>query len=438
MADIFQVPVLQKRLHELIQVPGSKSETNRALLLASLSDGPCLIKGAQFSDDSRHFLSCLQSLGFSVEIREDTKEVQIRGESGRIPAKTGEIHVGSAGTAARFLTAMLAFSDGTYRINCSDQMAGRPMEELFVCLEQMGAVFTYLWEKYHLPVEVRGIFSEAMPAGKEIPDEITLDISRSTQYLSALMLTASMLKKTLTVKISSEKKKGSYIEITRRMLSEFGVRTDYSEDGAYQIFGEDTPSAAEYDVEPDVSGACYFYAAAALTGGEVTVKSVYPGLMQGDMRFLDILKDMGCTLMKTPEGINLSGPEGGLSGVDVMMNDFSDQALTLAAITPFASSPTTIRGITHIRDQECDRINAIVTNLRALGADVEELEDGVRINPASPGQLHGASIETFGDHRVAMAFTLPGLLIPGVVIKDPGCCRKTFENYFEIWDSILS
>ncbi len=228
MSDIYQVPVLQKRLHEVIQVPGSKSETNRALLLASLSDGPCLIKGAQFSDDSRHFLSCLQSLGFSVEIREIAKEVQIRGEGGMIPEKTGKIHVGSAGTAARFLTAMLAFSYGSYRINCSEQMAGRPMEELFVCLEEMGAGFTYLGEKYHLPVEVRGILSDGVQTGRVVPDEITLDISRSTQYLSALMLTASMLKKTLTVKISSEKKKGSYIEITRRMLSEFGVRTDYS------------------------------------------------------------------------------------------------------------------------------------------------------------------------------------------------------------------
>ena len=437
MAEVYPVPVLQKQLKMNVTVPGSKSETNRALLLSSLSDGVCRLKGVQFSDDSRHFLSSLQSLGFSVEIREAEKEVMLRGEGGRIPQKTGEIHVGSAGTAARFLTAMLSFSEGNYRINCSEQMAGRPMEELFVCLEQMGAEFAYLGEKYHLPVEVRGIFLRDASETTKIPDEISLDISRSTQYLSALMLTASMLKKTLSVRIISEKKKGSYIEITRQMLSQFGVKTEFSENGAYIIHGEDIPSAREYEIEPDVSGACYFYGAAALTGGETIVRGVHPDLMQGDMKFLEVLRDMGCEIKDSPEGMILKGPENGLSGVDVMMNDFSDQALTLASMAPFAKSPVTIRGIAHIRNQECDRVNAIVTNLRALGVAVEELEDGVRIAPAKDGEIHGAEIETFGDHRVAMAFTLPGLLIPGVVIKDPGCCRKTFENYFEIWDSIL-
>ena len=267
MAEIYQVPVLKQHLNQTVTVPGSKSETNRALLLSCLGKGECTLQGVQFSDDSRHFLECLKSLGFELDIREDKKTVRLKGCEGKIPVTEGEIHVGSAGTAARFLTAMLAFSHGVYTINCSDQMAGRPMEELFHVLEEMGASFEYLGERYHLPVRVTGIFSRPEASGSagfsqagDYADQVTvsetqkgmedtdpvrsmkirLDISRSTQYLSALMLTASMLGRVLEVEITSDKKTGSYIEITRHMLKEFGEKN-----GTRSLLGVISCSIAE-------------------------------------------------------------------------------------------------------------------------------------------------------------------------------------------------
>lgn len=426
----YRVNKLKAPVNCEIEVPGSKSITNRALLMAALSDGECRLNGVLFSDDSRHFLSCLISLGFVVEVNEIEKYAVIHGLGGDIPLKEARINVGSAGTGARFLTAMLALSDGKYFIDASEQMKRRPMKPLFDALESMGARFEFAEREGYLPVKVTG----AAYAGGSPSCEAEIDISESTQFLSALMMVAPSLKNGLTIRITSKKTDGSYIRITRKMMGQFGCSVEYNGD-TYQIGAVQSYESKTYQIEPDVSAACYFYGAAALTGSTVIVKNVHFTSMQGDIRFIKLLEEMGCRVSDTPEGIQLTGPDGGrLSGADVDMNDFSDQAMTLAAIAPFADSPVCIRNIGHIRLQESDRINAIVTELKRLGVKVEEHTDRIKIYPS---EVKPAVIQTYDDHRMAMAFALIGLKCDGIVIDNFECCKKTFENYFEVLENFI-
>ena len=422
--DEYRVTKVNKSLSGTVTVPGSKSMTNRALLLAALSVNKTILRGVLFSDDSRHFLGSLESLGFKLDIDEELKTVVIEGTGGVIPVKTGTINVGSAGTAARFLTAMLALSDGEYVIECSDQMKKRPMAELFKVLTDMGAEFTYLGEEMHLPAKVKG--------NGGFCKDITMDISKSTQFLSAMLMVTPVTESGINIEITSEKKTGAYIRITMDMLKEFGVEVTF--DGkTYRVPGRQSVTIGDYYIEPDVSAACYFYAAAALTQGEITVRNVFSSSVQGDLKFIDVLKKMGCEVTETKDGIKVRGT-GTLKGVDVNMNDFSDQALTLAAIAPFANGPTIIRNVGHIRGQECDRMAAIVNELTKCGIICREDGDDIYI---TPGPLHGNTIETYEDHRVAMSFTLMGLMTDGIIIKNPMCCRKTFENYYEVLEKLI-
>lgn len=425
----YEVKTINHPLDCTVEVPGSKSITNRALLMAALAKGKSVLNGVLFSNDSRHFLTSLISLGYIIEVNEVENYVAINGHGADIPKKNATIDVGSAGTAARFLTAMLALSDGEYVINASEQMKKRPMLPLFEALTAMGAEFTFIEKNGHLPVKVKGAaFNGAVPAS-----EVDIDISESTQFLSALLMVAPMLENGLKINITSKKTEGSYIKITTKMMHQFGCDTLH-EGSVYEIPAGQTYMAETYLIEPDVSAACYFYAAAALTGGHVLVKNVHSTSMQGDMKFLDVLKQMGCVIREEREGIYVTGPENGqYSGVDVDMNDFSDQTMTLAAIAPFANTPTYIKNIGHIRLQESDRIHAIVTELTRVGINVEEERDAIRIHPGTP---HGAVIQTYDDHRMAMAFALIGLKCEGIVIDNCECCGKTFENYFSVLDSL--
>lgn len=424
MEEKYIVKKLNHPLDIRVTVPGSKSMTNRALLMAALSDGTTNLQGILFSDDSRYFLDALKALGFTVTFCEENHSASVTGCCGRIPKKTGAIYVGSAGTAARFLTAMLALSDGKYEILASEQMEKRPMLPLFEALQSMGAQFTYLKEAGHLPVRVKGCAAQTA--------EVSIDISKSTQFLSALLMTAVMLKDGLRIHITSEKTDGAYVRITREMMKQFGCIAQY--DGHdYFIEKGQAYKAGTYVVEPDVSAACYFYAMAAATGGSAVVNHVHPGLMQGDMKFLDVLEQMGCFVEDTNEGIRVTGSSDGLNGVDVDMNDFSDQTMTLCAIAPFAKSETRIRNVSHISLQESDRLAAILHNLKSLGIRCEQEGDGLVVYP---GTCRACEIETYEDHRMAMAFAIPGLLTDGVVIRNPLCCKKTFEGYFDVLDEI--
>ena len=431
-----QYPVrkIEKPIDWCVIVPGSKSMTNRALLMAALSDGTVTLDGVLFSDDSRHFISSLTALGFDVLVEEEKRRVTVKGESGTIPKKEAEIDVGSAGTAARFLTAMLGMSDGSYVIQASGQMKKRPMQELFSLLTGVGANITYLETEGHLPVKICGRRNPKAGADQSKADgnplQLSLDISRSTQFLSAMLLISPMLPQGLHIQITSEKTDGSYIRITRNMMENWGVQTQF--DGKnYEVMPGAAYHKTTYVVEPDMSAACYFYGAAAITGGKAIVENVHMDNTQGDKKFLKVLEQLGCKVTDNAKGICVEGPEhGNIHGIDIDMNDFSDQTMTLAAMAPYADAPVHISHIGHIRLQESDRIHAIVTELRRAGIRCEEEEDALTIYPGVP---HAAVIKTYEDHRMAMAFSLLGLRTDGIIIDDPLCCKKTFENYFELF-----
>ena len=275
---------------------------------------------------------------------------------------------------------MLAMAEGTFVVNASQQMKKRPMKPLFDVLHCMGAEIVCLEEEGYLPVRVKGI-------GDRLPKKnshVKLDISKSTQFLSALLLVSPMIKQGLHIKVTSARKEGSYIQITRNMMEQFGAYSDF--DGTNYIVNAGTAYiAGTYQIEPDVSAACYFYAAAALMGGSAIVKAVTWECMQGDLKFIKLLEQMGCGVTNTPDGIAVKGPKGGrLKGITVDMKDFSDQSMTLAAIAPFAEEDVRIENVGHIRLQESDRIHAIATELSRLGVTCKEEEDALTIQPKMP------------------------------------------------------
>lgn len=508
-ADSYQVRKLNPRKEYLIQVPGSKSITNRAFLLAALSGKKCVLSGVLFSDDTRGFLDCLIQLGFRVEIKEEKQKVTIQGTDGRIPNPEASINVRSAGTAARFLTVALAFAGGNYYLDASEQMRKRPMEPILKILERLNIKFRFNNEEYHFPFELSSQFTEDeeqkdkiqenkiqedkiqkdkiqkmvaeedrcrndVAQGENEMSEITIDTNLSSQFASALLMAACLLPTGLKIHLTGSRTAGSYIKMTLAMMKQFGIRVEQSEN-CYVIAHQEGWGLTEYEVEPDVSAACYFYAMVPLLKTSVIVKGVQEKSLQGDIQFLNVLEQMGCQKEKTPEGIRLTMKEPEMHGVDISMKDFSDQTMTLAALAPFADRVTRIHNIGHIRFQESDRIRAILTELQRMGVRCEEAPeiDGIQIFPwgkvpedhivaegestiecesttenESAAESKSAAeresiiergnitIETYDDHRMAMAFTLPGLKTGNIVIKNPGCCRKTFENYFSVIDSL--
>ncbi len=457
--NVYEVPVIGTVKTDKtvsVKVPGSKSITNRALLIAAMAMGRSVLKGCLFSDDSRRFLECLKGLGFDVAYDEKNCEVAITGRGGVVPEKKAEIYVGSAGTAARFLVAMLAFNEGEYTVNSSEQMKKRPMLPLIETLRLAGAEIECLEEEGHFPLKIKGIKKDCFP------ETVTVNIDKSSQFLSALLIASGTAGKAVEIKIEGSHGM-AYVNMTVEMMKSFGVSAEKrTSDGlSYCVSGKEGYSPRVYEIEPDMSAASYFYAFAAVTGAKITVPGVHTDMLQGDVRFLEVLEEMGCALIESDGTLTVEGPEDGKlkGGFTVDMSAFSDQALTLAAIAPFADGSIEITGISHIRLQECDRINAIVKNLKAMGVRVYENKDGVLISvgknvpditdesdlcsisdmsdmPDMSDAVHGADIETFDDHRVAMAFSLTGLRIKGIRILNPECCAKTFKEYFSVLDGL--
>ncbi|MEE3467849.1 MAG: 3-phosphoshikimate 1-carboxyvinyltransferase [Eubacterium sp.] len=438
-----------------VRVPGSKSMTNRALLLAALAEGESVLRGVGMSDDSRVFMEALTALGFDLAEKygaDGSIAIRVTGHGGELPQKKAKVYVGSAGTAARFLTAMMGLSDGCYEVTSSDQMKARPMRELLEVLEFLGAQFTFHESPYAFPFTVTGRrHADAHTADETLttngePLTIPLNIDRSSQFLSALLLCAPMTPDGYHIRLTGTREARSYVKITEQMMHKFAAAPpsdlpcDIDTRNLYAVPANLNYNAREYDVEPDISAACYFYAMAAACTGTAHVAGVTRANTQGDMRFLDVLAQMGCMVAEDAHGEILvtRTEDSPLHGITIDMSDFSDQTMTLAAIAPFADTPTTITGVAHIRGQESNRIEAIVTELTRLGIRCEEHEDGMTIYPAAdPDQAENETrIQTYNDHRMAMAFAVTGMRMRGISIDNPACCRKTFDNYFEILQSI--
>jgi 3-phosphoshikimate 1-carboxyvinyltransferase len=424
--DVYKVKPIKEKKNIDVTVPGSNSITNRALMLAAMSGGTCTLKGVLFSDDSRAFLNCLISLGFQVSIDEKNCEVVIKGENGNIPNKKATINVRSAGTAARFMTVFLAVAGGDYVLEASEQMKKRPMQELLDNLADKGVEIKFLENRGHFPFEIhsKGIGNT----------EMSIDTTTSSQYASALLMASAM--KGMKIHLTGSRVNGAYIKITLKMLEQFGI--SYSVTENCYVVESQTFQCPVYDIEPDMSAACYFYAMAMILKTKAVVKGIHKDSMQGDIKFLSVLEQMKCKISDTDKGIEADASEiTQYEGIEVDMSDFSDQALTMAVVAAFAKTETRIKNIGHIRGQESDRVQVIVTELKRLGCEAFIVEENGSTDVViKPEKLHGAEIETYDDHRVAMSFAMAGLVIDGVVIKNPMCCRKTFENYFEVLEKI--
>ncbi len=404
-------------LHATIRPPGSKSLTNRALLCAALAEGQSHIGNALVSDDTRYMIGALRALGLRVHEDAGGTEITVTGCDGRFPSDAADLFVGDAGTAMRFLTAALTVGKGRYTVDGDERMRERPIGDLIDGLRQLGADLSARDGKYP-PVAVR---AKELRGG-----ECSVDGRTSSQFISAVLMASPYAKGDVTVRVANGLVSAPYVAMTRRVMADYGVTVEEPEQHTYRIAAGQRYRARHYAVEPDASAASYWFGAAAITGGSVRVQGIGSVSVQGDVAFVDLLRQMGCEVRQGDDWTEVTGRA--LHGIVADMADISDTAMTLAAVALFADSTTTIRGIANVRVKESDRIAAVVTEARKLGARVDELPDGMIIHPAP---LHGAVIETYDDHRVAMSFAVVGLRQPGIVITNPACVAKTYPTFFD-------
>jgi 3-phosphoshikimate 1-carboxyvinyltransferase len=420
-----QVQPLERPPSAVVRVPGSKSITNRALVLAALySKGrPCRLRGALRSEDTEVMMTALQALGFDVEARWDEPEsvVSVCGPADGcdIPASAADLFVANSGTSMRFLTALVSLGHGRYRLDGVPRMRERPIGDLLEALGQLGVRAASELGNGCPPVVVE---ANGLPGGRA-----RVSGAVSSQFLSGLLLAAPRARGTVTLTLQGPLVSEPYVAMTQAMLQQWGFRVSREPGPTFRIPAPQEPQwrPAEYTVEPDASAASYFWAAAAVSGGAVTVPGVSLASPQGDVRFVDLLMRMGCGVTDACHCITVRG--GPLRGIDADMNGISDTVMTLAAVACFAEGPTTIRNVAHIRHKETDRLSALATELRRLGAGVEELSDGLTITPRP---LRAALVDTYNDHRMAMSLALIGLRVPGVVVRNPGCVAKTYPDFF--------
>ncbi|MGL6195770.1 MAG: 3-phosphoshikimate 1-carboxyvinyltransferase [Thermoguttaceae bacterium] len=442
-----------------ISPPGSKSITNRALIIAALADGKSELTGVLDSEDTQIMYDVISALGLETEQDKSGCKVCLTGQGGVFPNHDVELYVGNSGTTARFITAALALAQGDkkYRIYGKDRMHQRPIRHLTDALKVLGANIrcenrdgcppVLIGNSEHGQTDWNTPGSEGRPITAAVAGDI------SSQFLSALMMSAPLVsaKNDVVLRITGNLVSRPYIDMTAKVMESFGVETHFffPDDEALETGGTITIplgsayKPCKYHIEPDASAASYFFAVAAICGGEAEILGFSPNLsehvesdlarfgsLQGDIKFVNCLERMGCKVVLKPGSISvIRDPETVLRGIDVDMNDISDTVQTLSVVALFCDGPTRIRNVAHIRHKETDRISAVVTELCKIGAVVEEFPDGLEIHP--PKERKNVEIETYDDHRMAMSFALAGLRDPGITILNPECTQKTFPDFFE-------
>lgn len=407
----------------IARIPGSKSITNRALVIAALADGESELTGALASDDTIYMAEAWRTLGLQVEHDRDAERFWLRGGDGSFPATEAEIFVGNSGTSMRFLVAALTLGRGRYRIDGVPRMRQRPIGPLLDALRDLGATVTSETGNGCPPVVVE---TTGLTGGRtRMPGD------QSSQYFSALLMAAPYAKQSVTIEVEGDLVSKPYMPMTASVMSAFGVEVELDEVNwsRFSVAPGQKYIGRPFHIEPDASNASYFFAVAAVTGGSVTVEGLGHESTQGDLQFVYALERMGAQVTMSPTSTTVRGPESGtLRGVTIDMNAISDTAQTLAAIAPFAEGPTTITGIGHARLKETDRVAALANELRKMGQEVIEEPDGLTV---APRPVVAADIETYDDHRMAMSFGVAALRAPQITILDPGCTAKTFPDFFD-------
>ncbi len=425
MMDSIEIKPVSGPIRATVRPPGSKSITNRAQVCAALADGVSTLTGALDSEDTRVMIESLGRFGIEVETVDSNRSLVVHGAGNEIPAMEADLFCANSGTTIRFLTALATLGHGSFRLDGIDRMRERPIRDLLNALNQLGATTRSEADNGCPPVVIH---ANGQPGGTA---KVRGDIS--SQFLSGLMLTAPAARSSVELVIEGPLVSKPYVEMTAAVMRSFGATIEY--DASMTRFHIPAPQlyqACDYAIEPDASAASYFWAVAAICGGEVTVEGLSARSLQGDVEFVSCLEKMGCEVQRNAASITVIGRP--LYGIDVEMNAIIDTVQTLSVVALFAKGPTTIRSVGHIRHKETDRIAAVAAELRKLGANVNEWADGLTIQP---GTLNPAIIETYNDHRMAMSFALAGLKIPGVHIQNPRCVDKTYPKFFRDLADIL-
>jgi 3-phosphoshikimate 1-carboxyvinyltransferase len=410
-----------QNLQATISIPGSKSYTNRALIIAGLTEGECRLEKPLVSDDTKYMIQALRSFG--VPVQEEEEAFIVSGKGGKLSASSKEIFIGNAGTAMRFLTSLSALVPGNTRLDGDERMRERPLADLLDCLTQMGVKAVSAKDNGCPPIDI---------AGGEVPGgDLSLAGDKSSQYLTSILLSAPYFKNDTCVNIQGELTSKPYADITLDIMKTFGVHVENESYQRFTVKAGDRYKAQTYRVESDWSSATYFLAAAAVTGGEVTLTDINPHSVQGDAKFASVLEAMGCRIEKKINALHIKGNP--LRGININMNNMPDAVQTLAVTALFAKGETVIQGIGNLRIKETDRISALSNELTRLGAEVEAGEDFLIIRPR---KYSGTEIETYNDHRMAMSFAVAGLKIPGVRIKNPKCVEKSFPDFFHQFENL--
>ncbi|MBT5469599.1 MAG: 3-phosphoshikimate 1-carboxyvinyltransferase [Nitrospina sp.] len=398
------------------EIPGSKSYTNRALLIAALAEGVSRLERPLVSDDTKFMIQALK--GFGIQVEEEPNAFIVSGKGGKLAVPTEDIFVGNAGTTMRFLTTFSALVKGKVRLDGDERMRERPLADLLECLAQMGVKAIPEYHNGCPPIDIDG---EGVPGGN-----VRLAGDKSSQYLTSLLLSSPYFQNDTSILIEGDLTSKSYADITIDIMRNFGVKVENDNYQRFSVKADQIYKAQDYQVEGDWSSASYFLAAAAVTGGEIKLSGVNPSSVQGDAQFPGVLEKMGCEVSKSADSLQLKG--NGLKGITINMNNMPDAVQTLAVIALFAKGETVIEDIGNLRIKETNRIEALANELGRLGAEVEAGEDFLIIRP---GEYQGAEIETYNDHRMAMSFAIAGLKIPGVKIKNPKCVEKSFPDFFD-------
>jgi 3-phosphoshikimate 1-carboxyvinyltransferase len=440
---VLPVPPFTQPVQGEMELPGSKSITNRALLLAALCDQPVTLTGALFSEDTHLMGTALRALGFAVTEDAAAKTIRVAGRGGELPNSRADLFVGLAGTAARFLTALCAAAPrGVYRIDGVPQMRKRPMKPLIDALRALGADIRCTGEEGFFPLEVH---ARGLAGGS-----VELDASESSQLLSALLMVAPLARADVHVRLRGSVR-WSYVDMTAQVMQAFTPaqrsRVQRQDAQSFTIAAGAQPyrlATNAYAIEPDASAASYFLALPLVTGGQLGLRGAQDARrgLQGDTEFADVVRAVGATVTATSRGLEVAFPRGGTRRALAERNfkAISDTFLTLAALAPLLDGPTRITGIAHTRKQETDRVAGMARELTRLGQRVIESEDALEIHPAP--LVEGQTVETYGDHRFAMSFgvlgchDLQGTGRSWLAIKDPACCAKTFPHFFELLESL--
>ncbi|HIH42810.1 TPA: 3-phosphoshikimate 1-carboxyvinyltransferase [Candidatus Woesearchaeota archaeon] len=427
-----------------ISVPGSKSYTNRALLVAALAEGKSVIRNPLFSDDTKYMIDALKQLGVKIVVNNIKKKntnaakegsITVYGTSGKLKAPKKEIFVGNAGTAMRFLSAASTLADGKVVLTGEPRMLERPIDDLVDALKQLGVKASA--KNNCPPVTVFGNNKNKAGASKFLGGKCRINGAKSSQFLSALLMIAPFAEHDVEIEIVGELASKPFVDITIDVMHRFGVEVENTNYKKFKIKTGQWYDAHNYVIEGDASNTSYFFGIAAVTGRKIRVENINPKTVQGDIKFVNLLQEMGCEVLfgdnKESNFIEVEGPKNNLKAIDVDMNSMPDVVQTLAVVALFANGITRIRNVSNLRIKETDRLHAMATELRKLGGDVEELESGLEIKGCGEDlkRLHCAEINTYNDHRMAMCFAIAAFKIPGIKILNPSCVNKTFPEYWE-------